>query len=261
LARALRFKSGRSRSLAVASTTLWAPKLDLEDWQTDDAFAESDEMFGVADGATESFMSGHWARALVEQAVQARDLTEVDAIVDVACADWQWQLERYRVNRESDGRPLKYYEEPNFLKGSHATLLVVQVYPRQSKRSAGIWRAIAVGDSCVYQVSAERAKGFPYDMPEDFNTRPDLISSLTHERQTPVYKCFQGAWTPGDRLFLLTDALALWFSTECLANRKPWSVLWELDNSSFREWVDVERRGGHIRDDDITLTRLALAES
>jgi hypothetical protein len=243
----------------VIADTLWAPKLGVDDAHTDDAFASSDTTFAIADGATQSYLSGRWARCLVDRAVCATDVWDrVPLLVQKACAEWASVLDAYKVERDDAGRPIMYYEDPKLERGSHTTLLVVQAVLLQSTRSS-IYRVIGVGDSCIFHISQDQFAGaFPFIYSSAFDTSPELISSAQHAAEPPRYQKVYGAWDVGDRLFLLTDALAHWFLREYERGGRPWVTLERLNETTFRDWVDDERHAGHIRDDDVTMTRIVL---
>jgi hypothetical protein len=237
---------------------LWAAKLDTEDAHTDDAFANGETILAVADGATQSYLSGRWARFLAERVVEADDISKVPWVIQAACEAWADVLDAYKVEREEAGRPIKYYEEPKLDRGSHAALLVVELSGNEREQAdAGTWRALAVGDVCIYHVSkGSFATAFPNELPSQFDTTPDLISSAGHTREMPEYKFRRGRWSAGDSFYLLSDALAHWFLLEHEERRRPWTTLDELDDQTFHEWAELERREGRIRDDDLTVTRV-----
>src|SRR5439155_6142042 len=92
-----------------------------------------------------------------------------------------------------------------------------------------VWNAVAIGDSCVFQVRAgQTIRRFPLERCEDFDNSPGLICSRSlrdpsanpKERVTRNILC-----KPGDKLWLMTDALALWFLAQEAAGKKPWEEL------------------------------------
>src|SRR5207237_3291793 len=86
------------------------------------------------------------------------------------------------------------------------------------------WHALAVGDSCLFQVrDGGLLRAFPLTRAADFGNSPHLVGSRapgpggTH----PPGLRKQGDRRPGDRLWLMTDALAQWFLRDAEAGRAP----------------------------------------
>src|SRR5207244_972948 len=130
----------------------------------------------VADGASESMLSGKWADHLVHAVLAAARqdpfaLHSTDTVADavLAAADqWPDWLAGYLARRE---RPLRWYEHAKLAQGAHATLLAARF------DDAG-WQAAAVGDSCLFQVrDAELVHAFPLRAAEQFGNQPDLVNS------------------------------------------------------------------------------------
>jgi hypothetical protein len=138
--------------------------------------------------------------------------------------------------------------------GSFATFLGVTT---ELGEKAASWRAIAVGDSCLFLVRRDRlACAFPIDEAAAFGTRPQLIGSHGEGRM-PVAGA-HGDLADGDSLFMMTDALAEWFLAGYEAGRMPWRELAGLSDSGFAEWVAAERRERRLKNDDVTLLTLEL---
>src|SRR4051812_26494692 len=146
--------------------------------------------FAVADGASESFAAGEWARLLVGAFVGAGP-----------ARDWlagprsRWQ-DAVGVGAAS------WYAEEKRTAGGHATFLGL------TTRAAGDqveWEAVAVGDACVLHVAGGAClASFPLGRAGDFNSSPTLISS---RGGTPAWRATRGVLRPGEALLLATDAL------------------------------------------------------
>ncbi|MDO8971463.1 MAG: hypothetical protein Q7U74_12290, partial [Saprospiraceae bacterium] len=111
----------------------------------------------VADGATQTSFSRAWARLLVQKAasmVPTYDLTE---LLSAAQADWKGMVSR--IN-------LPWHAEEKVRQGAFATLLWLGILDLQVPgyvstspflpsnrlgRSGGSWKAVAVGDTCLFQ--------------------------------------------------------------------------------------------------------------
>ncbi|MCX4693956.1 hypothetical protein [Streptomyces sp. NBC_01408] len=227
---------------------------------------------GICDGATESVLAKDWARLLSgAAATEAMDRPGVlaggpafEEFTARAVARWEPWLEEYTRTRADEGRPLKWYEQAKLASGAFATLLVVRVDPEPptGPGSAWHWQAAALGDSCLFHLRDDRLlSSFPVQRPEDFDTTPDLFSSRNHdtvllEERT---RFADGKALPGDRLLLMTDALAAWF----LSAADPTAALHELldfsgpgDLGAFTRWLTGLREGRLLRNDDVAVVRI-----
>ena len=126
------------------------------------------------------------------------------------------------------------------------------------------WHALAVGDSCLFQVRKDTLlTAFPVEHSDDFGTAPWLIGSRTPADGIPLHHCLyeRGRRRPGDRLFLMTDALSKWFLAEHESGKRPWRAIEEfLDgpDEAFADWVGRLRSAKALKDDDTTLVVVSL---
>jgi hypothetical protein len=70
-----------------------------------------------------------------------------------------------------------------------------------------------------------------------------------------------GGCRPGDRFWLMTDALARWFLERTERGERPWRQLERLVNepaTTFKAWVARLRSSRELRDDDTTLVGVLL---
>jgi hypothetical protein len=162
---------------------------------------------------------------------------------------------------------LPWYAEEKARQGAFAAILGVVLYDNANRGgSGGHWQAVAVGDSCLFQVRGEEVLvRFPVNDSAAFSNRPHLLSSNPdHAGRLVDHVCNKhGKWQAGDAFYLMTDALAYWFLRELEQGRTPWRVLRDLNTSDevrpFREWVETLRTKGAIRNDDVTLLRVDIA--
>src|SRR5438876_30634 len=68
----------------------------------------------------------------------------------------------------------------------------------------------------------------------------------------------EGEFSPGDRAWLMTDALAQWFLAEAEKGGTPWDDLGALPaapdpDAAFAAWVEGLRAARRLRNDDVTL--------
>jgi hypothetical protein len=229
------------------------PKRGHTAQEYEDACAAADRRgrFAVADGASESAFAGQWARLLANGFVQAADPP----------GDWAGWLpsQRQRWQAEVGGGELPWYAEEKVRQGAFATFLGLVV------EGAG-WRAVAVGDSCLFHVRAGRlTKAFPVEHSGDFGNSPWLIGSHHSPGEAlakGVVVC-EGRWRAGDRLWLMTDALAQWFLQQHEAGNRPWETLDAVltaaaPDEAFAAWAEGLRQTQALRNDDVTWVAVSL---
>jgi hypothetical protein len=227
--------------------------------ECEDASAAAPERgrFALADGAAESFLGGLWARLLVEDFVRA----------DEPHPDWREWLPPLQARWAEQASPstgsgeqengtanaLPWYLESRLLQqGAFATFLGLVVDGHN-------WSAVAVGDTCLFQVrDGQLELAFPLTRAEDFHSSPWLIGSRQSPAGVPCQQSVrvEGDWRGGDRLWMMTDALAQWFLKETESGRMPWRMLEEVvsgTDEGFADWVEEQRRAGRLRNDDVTL--------
>jgi hypothetical protein len=217
----------------------------------EDAFAGDPAAgrFAIADGASEASFAGVWARALVEGFVSAPG------------RPWQnlrWlQPQRQHWAEQVDGLALPWYAEQKRDQGAFATLLGLALWPAASDQS-GRWRALAIGDSCLFHIRGERfLTSFPLTETAEFGNRPNLLGSRAGASEDSGEHA-QGRWQPNDRFLLMTDALAQWFLHETEQGHTPLQAIDRLlaqaaPEAAFAEWVEERRNRESLRNDDVTL--------
>jgi hypothetical protein len=222
----------------------------LEECQDASAADPARGRFAVADGATESDQGGAWARLLVEEFVRSTD----------PAPDWAAWLsplrERWAASSErpSEDAPLPWYLDVRWRQGAFATFLGLVVEDQT-------WHAVAVGDSCLFQVrDGNLLTAFPLSRSAEFGNAPWLVGSRTRFPERPGEER-RSDCQPGDRLWLMTDALAQWFVSEVEAGGKPWDLLESLlqaPDEAFAENVENLRAAQRLRNDDVTVIAVCV---
>ncbi|MEJ2857908.1 MULTISPECIES: protein phosphatase 2C domain-containing protein [unclassified Saccharothrix] len=244
-------------------TTLRVPKRGNTERECEDSGRVRDTggtvLAAVADGASESLLSGEWADLLTASLLDAAPdvLDDADrfaaALVD-AGRSWRAWLDDYVAGREAAGRPIAWYEQPKLDRGPHATVLAARF-------ASGRWDAAALGDSCLFHVRDDRLEcAFPLVEPGQFDNSPPLVNAFTRDTALLArhVRTASGRIEPGDEFFLCTDAIAEWFLREAGAGRRPWRVLrgFAADHDGFAAWLDAVREEGLMRNDDVTVVHL-----
>jgi hypothetical protein len=211
----------------------------------EDAAAVSEDAWpvcaAVADGATESAFARTWAKRLVRGIVDS-EATTAD-VLRGAIPDWQAEW-RDAVRERATERP--WYVTAKAAEGAFAAVLGLSLH------ADGRWRAVSVGDCCLFQVRDEAlVRSWPFAAADAFTNRPRLVSSQSSSA-VPVPDATTGSWQTGDQFLLATDAVAAW-----LMDEDP-TVVGALSPAAFRERVKAARADGALRNDDATLLVLEL---
>lgn len=255
--------------MQVHARVFWLPKTGNTAAEYEDAFypgragdyGGTQLRFAVADGASEGMLSGQWAQILVRAYCRAISASQMPDLLARALPSWREWKQHYLDQRARQNRPVMWFEEPGLEKGAFSTLLGLTLHDGES---AGRWEATALGDSCLFQVRAgELAAAMPIDDAEAFGSRPFLIASNPARNNGLLERVHYaaGEWQPGDRFYLMTDALAHWFVRQVEAGAAPWEPLHAAaDLPQFEDWTAALKTGRLIRNDDITLLCLEVAE-
>jgi protein phosphatase 2C-like protein len=213
--------------------------------------------FAVADGATETSFSGLWARLLVREycrghfssrKVFRRHLSELQQKWFNACSS----------------KPLPWYAEAKLQQGAYSSLLGFTLAAEGPEKD-GTWHALAIGDSCLFQVRREAlVTAFPFEHSSQFNSRPVLLTSLSNinEEIVAAFQSLSSRWEAGDSFYLMTDAIAAWFLKATESRGLPWQILRDLNTHcarDFGDWVSDLRARRQIRNDDVTVLRIDTA--
>ena len=225
----------------------------------------------VADGASESLLAGEWAELLIRSVTEAardddcvlRDADRFASALVGAGEAWREWLDVYVAEREADGRPIAWYEQPKLDRGPHATVLAA----RFATDPAGVtrWDVAALGDSCLFHTRADRLlRAFPIESAEAFDNAPALVNAFNrdHALLARHVRTVSGTAQAGDGFFLCTDALAAWFLRAADRGDRPWRVLADFTRSGdldgFTAWSADARAEGLMRNDDVTVVHVDL---
>ncbi|WP_327400737.1 hypothetical protein OG194_11265 [Streptomyces sp. NBC_01288] len=223
---------------------------------------------GMSDGATESVLAKDWAHMLARSAAQNaweneqvfRDGPSFESFTQTTVSCWEPWLETYTAARAAQGNPLKWYEQTKLTAGASATLLMLRMDPI----SGGNWRWLcaALGDSCLFHIRDGKVlRSFPVENADEFGVTPNLFNSLNRDSSLLAARTLfaEGSCEAGDRLLLMTDALAHWF----LSATDHARVLGELsdfagphDGPRFSDWLRGLRAEGALHNDDVAVVRI-----
>jgi hypothetical protein len=219
----------------------------LRGQRNEDAWQWSHKGVGaLSDGASVSFDSASWARILVRHFARS---PRVDATwIASALAEFATLHER---------ESLPWMQQAAFDRGSFASLLGLQ------RCDKGQVKILAIGDSIAVLCDADRVVAtFPYELPEQFDERPRLLSTNPAENaflaDCDLAADFGVQWDLGalDRpaLLCVTDALGHWIIAHRDEEPSPIAALRTIaSRRDFARFVAAEREAGRLRRDDTTL--------
>ena len=207
----------------------------------------------VSDGASESAFAREWANVLADAFVD-RPL-DACGLTEDSMSDWLASVqEEWRAGIPWDRIP--WHGEAKARAGAFATLVGLTVATRSGDLRQLSWRAVAVGDSCLFVVRDDRLwLSFPLEDVAQFDNNPSLVCSNpdnVEDLWEDMHRS-DGDCVAGDLFILASDALACWFLGRNAEGEKPWRTLLALDASGWAAWVEEQRRAGSMRNDDTTL--------
>jgi hypothetical protein len=125
---------------------------------------------------------------------------------------------------------------------------------------------VAVGETCLLHTrDCALLRAFPVKSSDQFDNAPHLVGSRMSidDVRSRQRIWAEGRGQPGDRLWMMTDALAQCCLAQHERGGNPWSELESLLNlpasgEGFGGWVDGLRNAGRLRNDDVTLVAIRL---
>ncbi|HMA32974.1 MAG TPA: hypothetical protein VKY74_00730 [Chloroflexia bacterium] len=264
---------GAATGLVTHSRLFTLPKAGKTEAEYEDAAVVDDAtgIYVVADGASDSVFAGLWA-----QLVAQRFADGLPAASDAqSWRDWlQPAQTAWQTTVHAD--PLPWYVEPKIRQGAFATCVALILRPAATPGGLGHWGVVAVGDSCLFQISGAHngtpasrspaAGGFPISNPAEFGTNPLALCSNPEYNEVvwPHLAHTSGTWQPGDLFILASDAMAHWIMQE-LVPVGAWDRLLPLldaaDDTAFRALVAAEWDNGLLRNDDLTLLMIRVVSA
>jgi hypothetical protein len=157
-------------------------------------------------------------------------------------------------------RSLPWYAAEKARKGAYAAFVGVSL----NAVNRG-WRAVAIGDCCLFQVSGAAQKlelkhAFPLTRSEEFGSSPFLVGSVKKPDDNPLshVRVSEGVLDGSDTLFFASDALAAWLLRRAEKGEPAWEwVALGIQTPQDFELLVAQAREEGTRNDDMTLVRLA----
>lgn len=211
-------------------------------------FSLDGRVASLSDGASESFDSKSWAAILCGMSCAGSGVSPESIFQAVNSYNIQY-----------DPSQLSWSKALAFERGSFATLLSCEYNNERSEVEV-----IAVGDSVVVVCEGEEvSKCFPLTVPEQFEMRPELLSTrndLNGFINDPLFNTkhvMVSAVSSNTTVLLMTDAIGHWCYKAISEGREEWRLLLSIDSESdFAEFVGGSRKNKTMKLDDTTLIRL-----
>lgn len=227
---------------------------------------ESIGRYAVADGATLSFFPRQWADLLVKRFCYQEEFP-------LSLEEDNWEVWIEPIQQEWLESVSKTVQE------TKDYMLVDRLSKRESALSTfigiefnidkGEWKALILGDSCLFHQSGSEFKSYLLEKITDFQYRPKSFASFQNDNPVggpPEVKSDKAL--PGDLFILATDALAKWIVQHRENGedklQKALDRLKEIEtDEQFEEFVDLTRDQEDIRliNDDVTLMLISVEEA
>jgi hypothetical protein len=206
--------------------------------------------FAIADGATEAFDAGRWARQLASDWVQQSQLLTPEDL-------WDWLGRQGTLLNESWSElKLSWYSEEKASAGSFAAFVGVEL-----DLTALQLRGIALGDSCFFQFrNGQLLKVVPELAAGSFTTTPILAPSLTVLQSNALNAVVTstGELKEHDVLILCSDALAAWLLSQLDQSTTLPDLFFRAADQELIDFFTNERAAGRLKDDDVSLIAIEV---
>jgi hypothetical protein len=240
------------------------PKIGEQNTDIQDAYCISNDgsLIAIADGASTSFLPKQWATILVEHFCE-------DSQISIKKIEQNWQKwlqpcqEKWRQKHyiPAQNNP-NWYARPSEKKNcGSATFVGLQLHSA-NQNGQNIWEAIAVGDSCLFQIRLEDSETplitFPLRKSTDFDSTPECLNSLPETNfYHPQY--ISKNYDVNSIFLLATDALAKWIFKEIENQSDYWQKLLSINTQDeFADFIQHLRSDKVIENDDTTLVRCKI---
>lgn len=205
--------------------------------------------FAIADGATEAFDAGNWARQLTKSWTTASGLLTSEQF-------WEWLENEGKLHHAVWSElELPWYAKTKEQAGSFAAFVGLEL----DLQDATIrWNAIALGDSCLIHSRRGLVEhAFPVSEAAHFGSAPVLAPSKTqeHDHANVEIATSSGELREGDDLLLLSDAVAAWF-LETELKREFTHLIDSGRDEEIARFLDQQRSAERLKNDDIAIVRI-----
>lgn len=230
--------------------------------ECEDMLAIDDDVgrYAVADGATEAFDSGRWARRLVDSWVSS------EITPDGPRSFQQW-IEPIGRDLQSSWEvmPLSWYAEEKARSGSFAAFVGLSFNESAGSLS---WKAVSLGDSCLFHLKNDhKCDSWPITDSTGFGSAPVLVPSspMLLARTAELINVKAGNLEAGEMLLMATDAVSCWLlncAEEQDVRRFAASALFDTEHAgNLESFFSEERERRRLKDDDIAILAIRMKPS
>jgi hypothetical protein len=246
---------GRARDARFDVRWCLAPKAGNRPRECEDALSWNIAAgrFCVTDGAGEGVFSRAWARTLAMGwgfgGVNNIDNQSLRAGVKSLDAILRERIARSRRNlRDRQGGNLFWFQTDD-------RVAEFAAFVGLDFAADGHWRALAVGDCCLFIERGVDLRAFPLTAPEDFSGGAYLVPSAIDadaKVMEHVHR-LEGRPQAGDRFLLMSDAMACWYLSYPDRRARLREMLTRRDRRGLGALVTRERETRRLRNDDIAM--------
>lgn len=220
-------------------------------------FSEDQDEFrcALADGATDTVFSKRWAELLMSG--YAINEWSEKSISSQSLAGLRERWESHVAVKE-----LPWYTLEKAKRGAAAALVSLRISDVGRR-----WSGVAIGDSCLFHIRNRTVIArLPEFSASDFSNVVSLVStnneSIDDDFEQLKHLRDKDNWLPGDRFYLMSDALASWFIKKIEDGKQFQAItlLGRFDTQlEFERFVTAERKkvsssgARALPDDDTTL--------
>ncbi|MCE9564088.1 MAG: hypothetical protein K8U57_18750 [Planctomycetes bacterium] len=234
---------------------MWTQKMGNTPEQWEDAYATepASGVAVVADGASSGIYCRTWADRLAKRFItdrpDVRDPIALNKWIHGLRAEWRAAIDYDKLNWSKKAK----VDET----GAAATFLSLEVGPADEAGNRP-WRACAVGDASLFWIRNGRLRGtFPVVAADQFGSAPMLIRSNAGYKTLTLGAA--GTCRPGDRFLLATDAVAArLLKSAATSSGVDWLRFETIDETAWRDELDVLRKANDMVNDDCTLVTLRV---
>lgn len=227
---------------------------DLERTElNEDAFHSDIEggAFALSDGASESYDSQTWARMLVLKYVESQNF------------NGEWVSDAQQAYQASvDFNALSWSKQLAYERGSFATLLGLKAL-----NEGKVAEIFSIGDSLAVHIrNGICVSSFPFQHPEQFDARPELLATLRHQNKFTqddqfVVSDHSEKWDLMDKdlIFMFTDAVGQWFLREKNFEFNAIEILNKITTEiEFQSLIVTMRGEKRMKLDDSTMLKFIV---
>ncbi|MBX9691271.1 MAG: hypothetical protein K2Z81_02735, partial [Cyanobacteria bacterium] len=219
----------------------------IESHRSDDEFR-----CALADGATDAVFSKHWAELLV--AGYAANEWSEGTMSPASLAGIKDRWHSHVAVKE-----LPWYTMEKAKLGAAAALVTLRISAVGRR-----WSGVAIGDSCLFHIrNGAVITRFPEMTASEFSNICELLSSSKEATSLELVRRHENdSWLPGDCFYMMSDALACWFTRQLEEgkHRRAISSLAKIKSQAeFERFASEERErtletgSRSLHDDDTTL--------